>query len=71
MFEEIFESLTGPVGLGILLLMAFPGGRQAARAGVKAVMRTGCEVTDYLKEIHDEVEQERKFYGAGQVTKSR
>lgn len=68
MFEEIFELLTGPVGLGILLLMAFPGGRQAARAGVKAAMRTGCEIGDYLKEIRDEVEQERKFYGAGQLT---
>jgi hypothetical protein len=63
MLEELFESLTGPVGIGVLLLFAFPGGRQAARSGVKYLMRTGLEIQDYLKEIHQEVEQERKFYG--------
>jgi hypothetical protein len=68
MFEELFETLTGPIGLGVIILLAFPGGRQAARAGVKAVMRTGAEIGDYLKEIRDEVEQERKFYGTAQLS---
>ena len=68
MFEELFESLTGPVGIGILLLMAFPGGRQAARSTIKTVMRTGLEIGDYFKEIKDEVEQERNFYNSGKIT---
>jgi hypothetical protein len=68
MFEEIFESLTGPVGLGVMLLLAFPGGRRAARSSVKMLMRTGCEVADYFKEIYDEVEEERKFYGTPKLT---
>jgi hypothetical protein len=72
MLEELFEGLTGPIGIGVMLLFAFPGGRQAARAGVKAVMKTGMEVQDYLKEIRDEVEQERKFYGTPKLAdKSR
>jgi hypothetical protein len=68
MFEELFESLTGPVGLGVMLLLAFPGGRQVARGTVKAVIRTGTEVADYFKEIREEVEQERKFYGTTQLS---
>ncbi|HEY9773494.1 MAG TPA: hypothetical protein V6C81_06765 [Planktothrix sp.] len=68
MLEELFESLTGPVGLGVLLLMAFPGGRQAARSSVKFLMRTGMEIGDYLGEIKEEVQAERNFYAKGQIT---
>jgi hypothetical protein len=68
MLEELFESLTGPLGLGIMLLLAFPGGRQAARGGVKALMRTGMEIGDYFKEIGHEVEEERNFYATGTIT---
>jgi hypothetical protein len=68
MFEELFETLTGPVGLGILLLMAFPGGRQAARSSVKFLMRTGMEIGDYLSEIKDEVQGEKNFYATGKIT---
>ncbi len=68
MFEELAEALMGPVGLGILLLMSLPGGRQAARSSVKYLVKTGAEIGDYFNEIKDEVEQERKFYGSVQVT---
>ncbi len=68
MFEKFFESLTGPVGLGVMLLLAFPGGRQAARGGVKTIMRTGAEIGDYFKEIYEEVEEERRFYGSATLT---
>lgn len=72
MLEELFESLTGPVGLGVLILFSFPGGRQAARSGVKFLMRQGAEIADYFQEIKEEVEQERKFYGTPQLSdKSR
>lgn len=68
MFEELVEALTGPIGLGVLLLLAFPGGRQAARSSVKCIIRTGAEIGDYFKEIKEEVEQERKFYGTAQLS---
>ncbi|HEY9718314.1 MAG TPA: hypothetical protein V6C69_12650 [Trichormus sp.] len=68
MIEELFESLTGPLGLGVMLLLAFPGGRQAARGGVKALMRTGMEIGDYFKEIGEEVREERNFYATGTIT---
>ncbi len=68
MLEELFEALTGPVGVGIMLLMAFPGGRQAARSSVKFLMRTGMEICDYLEDIKEEVQSERNFYATGKIT---
>ncbi len=67
MIEELLENATGPVGVGILLLLAFPGGRQAARATVKTLVRTGVEISDYFRDIYDEVEEERKFYGTARI----
>ncbi|MGH9548672.1 MAG: hypothetical protein ACRD3W_04820 [Terriglobales bacterium] len=72
MLEELFESALGPIGIGIVLLLSLPNGRRAARGGIKMIMRKGIEITDYLKEIKEEVEDERNFYAKGKITdKSR
>lgn len=67
MLEELFESALGPIGVGIMLMLALPNGRKAARGTVKTLMRTGIEIRDYFAEIKEEVEDERAFYDGGRI----
>ncbi len=54
MFEEIAETLLGPVGIVLLLgavLLKSENGKSAGRSAVKKVVRGGLIVTEKAKEI--------------------